>query len=88
MLVDRHRHPSSASTLAAPLSRRYRRSTAPRTRRSCTTSTVKPADLRAHTRQALTPYKVPRWVVVVDELPTNRIGKVLRREVATLVRES
>ena len=48
---------------------------------------VLPEELRTHTRQALTPYTVPRRVVFVDELPTNPMGKVLRREVATRLRE-
>ena len=39
------------------------------------------AALRAFARQQLTPYKVPRRIVVVDELPRSLIGKVLRREV-------
>ncbi|GLJ60026.1 long-chain-fatty-acid--CoA ligase [Microbacterium barkeri] len=38
-------------------------------------------DVRAFARGILTPYKVPRRVFVVDELPTSMIGKVLRREV-------
>ena len=37
--------------------------------------------VRAHARERLTAYKVPRRVVVVDELPRSLIGKVLRREV-------
>ncbi|QSR33205.1 long-chain fatty acid--CoA ligase [Nocardioides sp. S5] len=49
---------------------------------------VHPEELRAHTREGLTPYKVPRRVVFVDELPTNPMGKVLRREVASRIRES
>jgi len=32
-------------------------------------------------RGILTPYKVPRRIFVVDELPTSLIGKVLRRQV-------
>ncbi len=48
---------------------------------------VQPEELRAHARLGLTPYKVPRRVVFVDELPTNPIGKVLRREVAARLRE-
>jgi long-chain acyl-CoA synthetase len=43
---------------------------------------VDPEALRAALRDELTPYKVPRRIVVVDELPTNPMGKVLRREVA------
>lgn len=42
---------------------------------------VDTAALRAFARQNLTPYKVPRRVVVVDALPTSLIGKVLRRKV-------
>ena len=50
--------------------------------------TVQPDDLRAHTRQGLTPYGVPRRVVFVDELPTHPMGTVQRREVAARLRES
>ena len=49
---------------------------------------VQPEELRAHTRQALTPYKVPRRVVFMDELPVNPMGKVLRREVVARIREN
>lgn len=45
-------------------------------------------DVRAFARGILTPYKVPRRIVVVDELPRSLIGKVLRRQVrAQLVAE-
>ncbi|HWV50672.1 MAG TPA: long-chain-fatty-acid--CoA ligase [Microbacterium sp.] len=37
--------------------------------------------IREFARSILTPYKVPRRVFVVDELPRSLIGKVLRREV-------
>ncbi|MFL1999348.1 long-chain-fatty-acid--CoA ligase [Microbacterium sp. A1-JK] len=37
--------------------------------------------IRAFARGILTPYKVPRRVVVVDDLPKSLIGKVLRRQV-------
>jgi long-chain acyl-CoA synthetase len=36
---------------------------------------------REHCRASLAAYKVPRRIVVVDELPRSQIGKVLRREV-------
>ncbi|MBC9733893.1 long-chain-fatty-acid--CoA ligase [Nocardioides marmotae] len=49
--------------------------------------TPDPAALEQHARHALTPYKVPRRFVVLDELPTNPMGKVLRREVQALLRE-
>ncbi|WP_405375874.1 MULTISPECIES: long-chain-fatty-acid--CoA ligase [unclassified Microbacterium] len=38
-------------------------------------------DIRAFARTRLTPYKVPRRIVPVEELPRSLIGKVLRREV-------
>ncbi|MBD8610677.1 AMP-binding protein [Frigoribacterium sp. CFBP 13729] len=44
-------------------------------------STVDPEEVRGHCREQLAAYKVPRRVVVVDELPRSLIGKVLRREV-------
>ena len=37
--------------------------------------------VRAFARGILTPYKVPRRIVVVEELPKSLIGKVLRRQV-------
>ena len=37
--------------------------------------------IREYARSILTPYKVPRRVFVVDELPKSLIGKVLRRQV-------
>ena len=44
-------------------------------------ATVDPERVRAHARERLAGYKVPRRVVVVDELPRSQIGKVLRRRV-------
>ena len=43
--------------------------------------------LRRHVKGKLTAYKAPRRFVVVDELPTNPMGKVLRREVTKLLHE-
>jgi long-chain acyl-CoA synthetase len=37
--------------------------------------------LRDFCRTRLTPYKVPRRITAVDELPRSLIGKVLRRQV-------
>jgi long-chain acyl-CoA synthetase len=37
--------------------------------------------IRAFSRDVLTPYKVPRRIFLVDELPKSLIGKVLRRQV-------
>ncbi|MFD6054674.1 long-chain-fatty-acid--CoA ligase [Agromyces sp. NPDC060279] len=41
------------------------------------------AGIRQTARDQLTPYKVPKRVVAVDELPRSLIGKVVRREVRT-----
>lgn len=43
--------------------------------------TVDADALRAFARDNLTPYKVPKRVVTVDELPKSLIGKVLRKKV-------
>ncbi|MFF5173380.1 long-chain-fatty-acid--CoA ligase [Micromonospora sp. NPDC000089] len=43
--------------------------------------TSEPESIRAACREHLTGYKVPRRVVVADDLPRSQIGKVLRREV-------
>ena len=37
--------------------------------------------LRAFARETLTPYKVPKRFIVIDELPRSLIGKVLRKQV-------
>ncbi len=41
---------------------------------------VEEAELVALCRQALAPYKVPRRVFLVDELPRNSLGKVVKTE--------
>ena len=38
--------------------------------------------LKAHVKAHLARYKVPREIIVVDELPRNATGKVLKRELA------
>ncbi|BBY85273.1 acyl-CoA synthetase [Mycolicibacterium tokaiense] len=42
-------------------------------------------DLKQHVRDNLANYKVPRQVTVLDELPRNNTGKVLRRELQAMV---
>ncbi|MDQ1292561.1 MAG: long-chain acyl-CoA synthetase [Actinomycetota bacterium] len=45
--------------------------------------------IRSHVRTRLAAYKVPRHVVVADELPRSQVGKVLRRQVRDrLLRET
>ena len=39
-----------------------------------------PDDLRAHVKKSLANYKVPREVVIRDDLPRNESGKVVKRE--------
>jgi acyl-CoA synthetase (AMP-forming)/AMP-acid ligase II len=43
--------------------------------------TVDPAELLAHCRTGLAGYKVPKAVDVVDSLPRNATGKILKRDV-------
>jgi acyl-CoA synthetase (AMP-forming)/AMP-acid ligase II len=42
-------------------------------------ASTSPADLRAHVKSQLATYKVPREVVLHDELPRNETGKVVKR---------
>ena len=44
-------------------------------------ATVDPDLVRAFARERLTGYKVPRRVVIMEDLPRSQIGKVLRRSV-------
>jgi long-chain acyl-CoA synthetase len=44
-------------------------------------ATIDPERVRAFARERLTGYKVPRRVVIMDELPRSQIGKILRRRV-------
>lgn len=41
---------------------------------------LEPDELISWSRDAMANYKVPRRVVVVDELPTNAAGKVLKTQ--------
>lgn len=43
-------------------------------------SKTKPEELIEFTKEDLAPYKVPKEIVIRDELPMTAIGKVLRRE--------
>ena len=43
-------------------------------------ATATPAELIDFCRDRLAAYKYPRSIVVVDELPKNASGKLLRRE--------
>ncbi|MFA6575912.1 MAG: AMP-binding protein [Nocardioides sp.] len=43
-------------------------------------ATVTPDDLKRHIKEHLAGYKVPREVTLLDELPRNATGKVVKRE--------
>ena len=43
-------------------------------------ASASPDDLRVHVKKSLANYKVPREIVIHDELPRNETGKVLKRE--------
>ena len=44
-------------------------------------ATIDPVQVRAYAHERLTGYKVPRRVVIMDDLPRSQIGKILRRQV-------
>jgi long-chain acyl-CoA synthetase len=44
-------------------------------------ATLDAESIRSLARESLTPYKVPKRVVAVDDLPRSLIGKVIRRQV-------
>ena len=46
-------------------------------------ATVSEADLLTHGRQNLSPFKAPKRVVLVDSLPRNASGKILKRDLRT-----
>lgn len=46
-------------------------------------TTTSEEDLKRHVKEELAAYKVPRRVVVLDELPRNETGKVLKRELGS-----
>ena len=43
------------------------------------------AELRAFARGRLAPYKVPRQILIVEELPRNALGKVVKPRVKELI---
>jgi acyl-CoA synthetase (AMP-forming)/AMP-acid ligase II len=45
-----------------------------------------PDDLKAHVRENLANYKVPRTITVLNELPRGSTGKIVRRELQELVK--
>jgi O-succinylbenzoic acid--CoA ligase len=50
--------------------------------------TINPEDLLAYTAQRLARYKRPRAIYIVDHLPRNSTGKLLRRELPGLLEKS
>jgi acyl-CoA synthetase (AMP-forming)/AMP-acid ligase II len=43
--------------------------------------------LRSWCRETLATFKVPKSVIVLDELPRNPTGKIMRRELSALLEE-
>ncbi|MBC7289289.1 MAG: long-chain fatty acid--CoA ligase [Armatimonadetes bacterium] len=48
---------------------------------------LNPEHILDHCRRHLAPFKVPREIVIVNELPKSLIGKILRSEVRKMARE-
>ena len=46
------------------------------------------AELKAFVKERLAPYKYPRWIVFVDELPKTATGKIQRFRLRELARET
>ncbi len=73
----RRRSPRSRSS-ASPTPSGSRRSSRSRCRERA--RTLEPEALIAHARERLAPFKVPKAVAVVDALPKNPSGKLLKRD--------
>jgi acyl-CoA synthetase (AMP-forming)/AMP-acid ligase II len=48
------------------------------------TATVSPDELKQYVKQRLAGYKVPREVTLLEELPRNAAGKIVKRQLAEL----
>src|SRR5207237_1267248 len=46
------------------------------------------AELKAFVKERLAPYKYPRWIVFVDELPKTATGKIQRFKLREIAREA
>jgi len=42
---------------------------------------INPTELKSYLRQRISAFKVPKEFLVVDELPKNATGKILKREI-------
>ncbi|HMN50514.1 MAG TPA: long-chain fatty acid--CoA ligase, partial [Xanthobacteraceae bacterium] len=45
-------------------------------------------DIVAHCREAIASYKKPKYVVFVEAMPRNAVGKILKHELSSRARES
>jgi benzoate-CoA ligase len=45
------------------------------------------ADLQQHVKAKLAPYKYPRWIEFLDELPKTATGKIQRFKLRSKTRE-
>ena len=48
------------------------------------TSTALAEELRQHVKSRLAPYKYPRWIEFIDELPKTATGKIQRYKLRQL----
>jgi acyl-coenzyme A synthetase/AMP-(fatty) acid ligase len=46
------------------------------------------AELKAFVKERLAPYKYPRWIVFVDELPKTATGKIQRFKLREIARQN
>ena len=82
-VLNRHRDLSDSAVVALPDAESYQTVGAAVVVRPGSRSSAD--DIREYCRRHLDPFKVPRRLVVVDEIPKNELGKIKRREVRNLI---
>ena len=70
--------PARSRTCCQTLSRPLRPAVGLRT---CSSAQLDTAALRAHCREHLAGYKVPRRFVAIEDTPRSMLGKILRKQV-------
>jgi long-chain acyl-CoA synthetase len=82
-VLNRHRDVSDSAVVALPDADSYQTVGAAVVARPGSRSSAD--DIREYCRRHLEPFKVPRTLVVVDEIPKNELGKIKRVEVRSLI---
>jgi acyl-coenzyme A synthetase/AMP-(fatty) acid ligase len=49
---------------------------------------VDAAELQAHCRSQLAPYKIPKWIAFVAQLPMTSTGKTIKRELKEALKKT